>query len=72
MYDIEQQVSYDVSCISCGDFNVQPENTWFDEKGFGYSTRLCKCPQCGKVVIIEYIEDYGCNLNNDERFYTYK
>ena len=59
-----------VSCKSCGEFKVQPENVWFDEHGYGYSTKLTRCPHCGKVVVVKYIEDYGfSNLNTDRRLY---
>ena len=57
-------------CKNCGGFKIQPENVWFDEKGFGYSTRLTKCPHCGKIIILEHIEDYGFSkLNTDRRLY---
>lgn len=57
-------------CSSCGEeFEVQPENVRFDEQGYGYSTRITKCPNCGKVVVMGYIEDYGLDINSDKRFY---
>lgn len=57
-------------CRSCGEFKVQPENIWFNEQGCGYSTKLTKCPHCGKIVILKVIEDYGFSkLNTDERYF---
>lgn len=59
-------------CSSCGKIKVQPENIWFDDKGFGYSTRLTRCPNCGKIIILGYIEDYGLDANSDCRYFEYK
>ena len=61
------------TCNSCGGFKIQPENVWFDEKGFGYSTKLTRCPHCGKIVILKHIEDYGFSkMNIDRRLYYAK
>lgn len=57
-------------CSSCRGFKVLPENVWFDEQGYSYSTKLTKCPHCGKIVILGYIEDYGFSkMNTDRRLY---
>lgn len=57
-------------CKSCkSDFVYQPENTWFDEHGYGYSTKLTKCPYCKKIVVLKHIEDRGLNVNFDDRYY---
>ena len=57
-------------CKSCDStFKYQPEDMWFDNRGFGYSTRLTRCPFCNKIVVLEYMEDYGLDVNNDKRFY---
>lgn len=61
----------DSICSQCGEIKVQPESIYFDEHGYGYSTRITKCPHCGKIIILEYIQDYGLDVNNDERFYLY-
>lgn len=45
-------------CNSCAAvFNYTANDTWFDEHGYSYSTKLTKCPECGKIVILKYIED---------------
>lgn len=59
-------------CSSCGEFQVRPESIWFDESGYGYSTKLTRCPYCGKIIIVKYIEDYGMDVNMDWRFYHYE
>lgn len=59
-------------CSSCGEFNIQPEDVWFDEQGSGYGTKLTRCAHCGKIVILGFIEDYGLDVNNDKRYYEYK
>ena len=57
-------------CSSCGGFKVKPENIWFDEQGYGYSTKLTKCPHCGKIIILGYKEDYGFSkMNYDRRYF---
>lgn len=63
-------LNYFAKCSSCGEFEVKHDNIWFDEKGYGYSTKLTKCPHCGRIVILGYKEDYGFSrLNIDERYY---
>jgi predicted RNA-binding Zn-ribbon protein involved in translation (DUF1610 family) len=45
-------------CNSCSSvFTYTSYDTWFDENGYSYSTKLTKCPECGKIVILKYIED---------------
>lgn len=50
-------------------FTYTSDEVWWDEKGYGYSTKLVKCPYCGCINVIQYNEDYGNDVNNDERFY---
>ena len=70
--DILEVKSESATCNKCGGFKVKPENIWFDEKGYGYSTRLTKCPHCGRVVILGYKEDYGFSKINTDRRWYYK
>lgn len=59
-----------ISCKHCKqDSIVDKTDCWFDEKGFCYSTKLCKCPECGKIVVVGYAEDNHLDVNNDPRFY---
>ena len=44
----------------------------WDESGYGYSTKLVKCPECGQINIIGYVEDDGFDVNYDLRFYEYR
>lgn len=61
------------TCHSCNEsFVFEPDDIWWDENSCGYSTKLCKCPYCGSINIVKYIEDYGLDVNFDERFYLYK
>lgn len=51
-------------CNSCESvFVYSQDNTWFDENGYSYSTKLTKCPKCGKIVILKYIEDFYFHRN---------
>ena len=65
--DSNQNYGYCKSCKS--DFVFKPDEAWFDEKGLGYSTKLTKCPYCGKIVVLKHLEDKGLNVNLDKRFY---
>lgn len=58
-----------VECNSCGTFYLTDDAIHFDEQGYGYSTKFCNCPECGKFIILKHIEDYGLNVNFDERYY---
>lgn len=46
--------------------------TFFDDYGYGYSTKLVKCKCCGKINIVRYYQDRAMKLNNDSRFYDYR
>lgn len=73
--DESNEVTYEAKqnyghCSACDlDFVFKPDEQWFDEHGLGYSTKLCRCPYCGKIVILKYIEDHNLDVNSDERFY---
>lgn len=58
-------------CKSCG-HKIQPEKIWFDDNGYGYSTKLGKCTECNKITILAYINDKNLDVNNDKRYYTYR
>lgn len=44
----------------------------YDENGYGYSTEIAICPECGHIEVVKFIEDYCLDVNNDLRFYEYK
>lgn len=73
--DIANEVNQEIQqnyghCKSCkSDFIFKPDEVWYDDKGLGYSTKLTKCPYCGKIVVLDYIEDCGLDVNKDKRFY---
>lgn len=59
-------------CSKCKqEFQYNETDCFWDNKGYGYSTKLVKCPECGQIQIIKYIEDASLDVNNDERFYIY-
>lgn len=47
----------------------------YDEHGTGYATKLVKCPECGELVVVEYLEDYAMQVLSPEgldyRYYKY-
>lgn len=59
-------------CEKCKEnFKYENSNTYFNDGGYGYSTKLVNCPQCNTPYVIRYIEDETINLNEDERYYIY-
>lgn len=64
---------HNLTCTKCSeDFIYKPEEAFFDDHGFGYSTKLVKCPYCGQINIIKYYEDRSMKLNRDSRYYNYE
>lgn len=62
-----------VKCKCCSnDIEIDPEKILWDEHGYGYSTKLYLCPECGKHLILEYYEDPSLDINIDTRWYEYK
>ena len=60
-------------CKSCKtNFSFTSDECWWDEKGFGYSTKLVKCSKCGRINVVKHEVDYSMDVNNDERFYDYR
>lgn len=63
----------DLTCFACGQVSQYNRlDTFWDDNGYGYSTRLINCPHCGKINILSYKEDRKINVNNDSRYYTYQ
>lgn len=59
-----------MKCIQCQeDFECTDELVYWDDRGYGYSTKLCRCPHCGQINILKYKQDYGFDVNKDERWY---
>jgi len=56
--------------LKCRYCKTELEIKW-KEDCTGYSLKYGECPRCGRIEIIEYIEDFGFDVNNDERFYCY-
>lgn len=56
-----------LKCNSCGKECGQ-ENIIFDDKGYGYSTKLLVCPNCKKIQILKYYKD-KMDINHDNRYY---
>ena len=62
-----------IQCIQCGSVDEYPdENFWWDDHGYGYSTKLVRCKHCNKINIVRYQEDFGLDVNNDMRWYEQK
>lgn len=48
----------EIRCSRCDrEFTVAEQSTWWDYKGSGYDTKLTRCPLCGQVNIVKYIEE---------------
>ena len=60
-------------CKKCGfKWWMNEEDEYWNEQGYGYSVKLCDCPECGTPKIIKYYEDCSLDLNTDTRWYSYK
>lgn len=58
-------------CKKCGfRWLMDDEDIYWDENGYGYSTKLCDCPSCNTPNIIKYNEDCSLDLNIDTRWYA--
>lgn len=61
-----------IQCKKCKKkYHYNLEDIEYDFTGYGYITKLIRCPYCKKVKIVEYIEDKSLDVNNDKRFYIY-
>ena len=73
--ETEQAISQDgcqQSCHKCkGAFRVNKHKIIWDEKGYGYSTKLYQCPYCGAYTVLEYYEDSSLDLNINSKWYEY-
>ena len=55
-----------VKCSRCeAEFTSDNFEIIFDENGYGYSTKLKKCKQCGQVHIVKYYFDNWLNSINE-------
>lgn len=57
-------------CSRCG-VKINVNDYYYDDEGFGYSTKLCRCPGCGQVNILGYELDihHAISVNDDPRYY---
>lgn len=52
------EIEEEAKCYKCGRlFFYEDTDTFWDESGYGYSTKLVKCPYCGEYHVIKYEED---------------
>lgn len=60
------------TCAKCAETIVYDKSeAYFDDKGYGYSTKLLICPHCNTPNVLRYYEDRAMKLNRDSRFYNY-
>ena len=70
---LEERKSNILKCSGCHNtMEYSEDETWIDDKGSGYSTKLIRCGCCQKINLIKYFIDENMNLNNDKRFYDYR
>lgn len=61
-----------LTCKRCGEsFSYDSKDTYFDDHGYGYSTKLVKCSHCNTPNVIKHHEDKWLDVNNDEKYYIY-
>lgn len=57
-----------LKCKKCGtEFTSDNSKIVFDENGYGYSTKLKVCMQCGQIHIVKYYFDSWLNEINESR-----
>lgn len=67
---------HEKKCVGCGArLKLKEVENWIDNHGTDYSTKLCKCPICKQINVVEYYVDYQTKefggVNFDSRFYDY-
>ena len=56
-------------CKKCHEsFIYKPDAIWWVERGT-YSEKLVKCPECGCVNVVKYIDGFNQNPNIDYRYF---
>ena len=56
-----------IKCIQCGKtFESKDDLIYWDDNGFGYSTKLSRCPYCGQLNILKYQFDKWLVDNNEK------
>lgn len=67
----EQDLQEALICKRCGCRIIinDNKNIIWDENGYGYSTKLCRCHGCNTLNVIEYYEDCSLDINKDTRWY---
>ena len=69
----QRQQMKQMSCGICNEiFDYEESETFTDDHGFGYSTKLVECNCCGRINVIRYFHDRSMKLNNDSRYYDYR
>lgn len=59
-------------CPKCGEeFELDPASVYFDDHGYGYSTKLVNCTHCLTPNVLRYYNDVNLDINNDIRYYNY-
>ena len=57
-----------MKCIKC-DEDLDNVTYWWDESGYGYSAKMCRCSRCGTIQYLEIVEDKGSNADPSESFF---
>lgn len=68
-YGIENGQSIIFECNHCTQISSVDVNAPYWIETVSGSYKLCKCPVCGNIVELKYIEDENLDVNNDERYY---
>ena len=56
-------------CKKCkSKFDYTDTDTFWDYSGMT-DTKLVRCPNCGTINVVKYIEPIGLYVNSDQRYY---
>ena len=57
------------TCKRCHEpFVFKPDDIWWIEHGV-YSEKVTKCPHCGCINVIKYVNGFNQNPNLDDRYF---
>lgn len=67
----KNQTNNHLKCKSCDtEFVYKQEECFWDERGT-VSTKLTRCINCNKPVVVKFWSNYYEDTNNDPRYYSY-
>lgn len=69
--DYEDEIKQDIcTCKKCNStFKYEPDDIFWIEQGM-YSEKVIKCPECGCINVIKYVDGFNQNPNFNRRYFN--